>query len=288
MQGRIEERQVTVGALPTRYLTGGEGQPLVLLHGVSESARSWSRILPALARDWRVYAPDFPGFGGGDVPDEVSPVAYADFIAAFLDALGLERATVAGHSFGGLVATRLALAHPGRVAGLGLVASAGLGREVHPALRMLTLPGIGGAVARWGRTRPGAVGWALQVGALLFARPAHVPLAWLGRQYRLARQPGFLDATVAGLRSVLTIRGQRQSQLVLDALPRLTMPTLVVWGAQDRVSPVRHAEAAVTRLAQGHLAIIPECGHLPQVECAEPVVSALARLLSGGAPSAPA
>ncbi len=290
MPGRIEEREVTVGAAPARYLTGGEGPPLVLLHGTGESARSWSRVLPALSERWRVYAPDFPGFCRSAAPRPgdargAPPAAFTEFTAGFLDALGLAQTVIAGNSLGGLVAARLALADPSRVAGLGLVAGAGLGREVHPALRSLTLPGVGGAVARWGRTPPGAMGWALQMAALLFARPAQVPPAWVARQYRLARRPGFLEATVAALRGLLTIRGQRRSELVLDALPGLTTPVLVLWGARDRVLPVRQAEAAAGRLAHGRLVVIPDCGHLPQVESPDDVVVALGQLLPAPVPA---
>src|SRR5919106_1614934 len=121
----IEERNINVDGLPVRYLTGGEGSPLVLLHALGESALNWRWVLPALARTHRVYAVDLPGFGFSAKPSaEYTPAFFARFIGAYLDALGLERTGLVGSSLGGLVALRLALAEPARVSALVLVASA--------------------------------------------------------------------------------------------------------------------------------------------------------------------
>ena len=276
MQIVVDERQVSVGGLATRYLTGGEGPPLVLLHGTGESARSWRWVLPELARTRRVYAPSLPGFGATAKPAaDYSPGFFTDFVAGFLDTLGLWEVTVVGNSLGGLVAMRLALATPARVTALGLVDSAGLGPEVTLALRSLTVPGIGELAIRWYRTRIGAGQWALGTAALLFASPRRVRRRWLAEKYRQARQPGYLEATVATLRGQLNL--ERQREILVDELPRLTMPTLVVWGARDRVVPARQARSAVTRLPRGQLALIPDCGHVPQVEHPGRFVFALGR-----------
>lgn len=140
----VEERRIEVDGLSTRYLEAGEGPPLVLLHALGESALNWRWVLPDLSRTHRVYAPDFPGFGGSGKPAaDYSPDFFARFVAAFLDALGVGRAALAGNSLGGLVALRLALSDPQRVGSLALIDSAGLGREVTYALRLPTLPGYG-------------------------------------------------------------------------------------------------------------------------------------------------
>ena len=121
----VEERRVEVQGLPTRYLAAGEGPPLVLLHALGESALDWRWVLPALTRTYSVYAPDLPGFGDSAKPlVDYSPTFFARFISGYLDALGLERAAVAGNSLGGLVALRLALSEPERVSALGLIDSA--------------------------------------------------------------------------------------------------------------------------------------------------------------------
>jgi pimeloyl-ACP methyl ester carboxylesterase len=152
----VREERIEVGGLTIRYLTAGEGPPLVLLHGVGDNASDWRWVMPILARTHRVYAPDLPGSGGTSKPstERYSPAFFERFIGAFLDALGVDRATVVGNSLGGLAGLRFALAEPERVAALGLVDSAGLGRRVSPALRTLSVPGYGRLTVAWGKRRP--------------------------------------------------------------------------------------------------------------------------------------
>ena len=275
----FEERHIDVGGIPTRYLTAGTtGPPLVLLHGVGDNALDWQWVLPTLAHTQRVYALDLPGSGGSIKPDvDYSPAFFTQFLSAFLDALAVERAAVVGNSLGGLVSLRLALSEPSRVSALGLVASAGLGREVTYALRSLTLPGYGRLAVAWGKRPPGAAQRALGRSTLLFARPQSVPLKWLKEQYRLARLPGFLEAQLATVRAQVCLRGQRE--VLVDRLAQLEVPTRLVWGTGDRVLPYSQAKEAVSRLQEGSLELISDCGHSPHVEQPERFVSALDRFL---------
>ena len=225
----IEERRIEVGGLPTRYLEAGAGEPLVLLHALGESASDWRWVLPALARTHCVYAPDLPGFDGSAKPQaDYSPAFFGRFAAGLLDALGLERAAVVGNSLGGHIALRLALSEPGRVGFLVLVDSAGLGRAATYALRSLTAPGYGELAIAWAKTPPGAAARAWSKAHLLFAHPQLAPAPWAAEQYRQAQLPGFLEAALAALRAQLDLGGQRE--VLLDRLPHLQMPTLVVWG----------------------------------------------------------
>ncbi len=106
----------------------------MLVHALGENALDWSWVQPALSRSYRVYAPDLPGITDG-IAAGCSSTFFATFLAAFLDALGIERAAIVGNSLGGLVSLRLALCDPARVGALGLVGSAGLGREITPPSR---------------------------------------------------------------------------------------------------------------------------------------------------------
>jgi pimeloyl-ACP methyl ester carboxylesterase len=275
----FEERYVDVNGLPTRYLRAGTtGPPLVLLHGVGDSALDWQWVMPTLAGTHRVYAPDLPGSGGTIKSDvDYSPAFFTQFLSAFLDALEVKHAAVIGHSLGGLVGLRLALSEPSRVSALGLVASAGLGREVTYALRSLALPGTGRLAVAWGKRPPGAAQRALGRSTLLFARPWRVPRKWLKEQYRLARLPGFLEAQLATVRAQVGLRGQRE--VLVDRLAQLEVPTRLVWGTGDRVLPYSQAKEAVSRLQEGSLELISDCGHSPHVEQPERFVSALDRFL---------
>jgi pimeloyl-ACP methyl ester carboxylesterase len=271
----VQEQTIDVEGLRTRYLTAGDdgGPPLVLLHGVGTSASEWSWVLPALALNHRVYAVDLPGYDGSYEPPDYAPAFTATFIGSFLDAVGVESAVVVGNSFGGLSALHLALSEPARVSALVLSDSAGLDQAVNPALATISFPRTGQLVTVLAKTRPGAAQRAFGRALLMFARPWQIPSKWLKDQYRLAQLPNFIEATLATLRSTVGPSGQRE--VLLDELPRLQMPTLIVWGIEDRVLPYWQAQDALTRLKKGSLELIPNCGHLPHVEQPERFVSIL-------------
>ena len=153
---QIEEHFVDILGSRTSYLAAGEGPALLLLHAAGNNATDWRWVMPALARAHRVYAPDTPSCRDVSIDDH-APSSTVRFITALLEALGVERAAVVGSSLGGLGALCFALAAPSRVVTLALLASAGLGRSVHPAVAWLTAPGYGDAAAVWGRTPLGAL-----------------------------------------------------------------------------------------------------------------------------------
>jgi 2-hydroxy-6-oxonona-2,4-dienedioate hydrolase len=274
----VEQQRIGVEGLPIRYLSAGEGPPLVLLHGAGDNSLDWRWVLPALARTHRVYAPDLPGSDDSAKPvADYSPAFFERFVAAFVDALGIERATFVGNSLGGIIALRLALADPARVGALVLVDSAGLGRAINPAFTSVNVPGLGEAAMPLWRTTLGAYQRAWGRTTLLFARPWDVPREWLAEQCRLARSPGYLEAHLTALRALVSPAGQRE--VLVDRLPLLEMPTLVVWGERDRVFPQSQARDAAARLREGSLELIPDCGHLPHIERPDPFVAALGRFL---------
>ena len=195
---------------------------------------------------------------------DYSPAFYARFVGAFLDALGTERAGLVGASLHGHSMLRLALSEPARVSTLALVGSTGLGRAVNPLTLPTVLPNYGELAVGWAKTPSGAVQRAWGRVPLLFAHPARVPPGWLDEQVRLAQLPGFLEVSLATTRAQFGPLGQRV--VALEELPRLPMPTLVVWGARDRLVPVHQAREAAARLKRGRLAIIPDCGHAAWLE----------------------
>jgi 4,5:9,10-diseco-3-hydroxy-5,9,17-trioxoandrosta-1(10),2-diene-4-oate hydrolase len=131
----VEKWDVEVDGLPISYLTAGEGPPLVLLHGAGDNALDWRWVMPDLAATHRVYAPDLPGSPDSARPTaDYSPAFFERFIAAFVDALEIGPATFVGNSFGGLIALRLALSEPTRVAALVLIDPEGVSsRTAEPA-----------------------------------------------------------------------------------------------------------------------------------------------------------
>jgi pimeloyl-ACP methyl ester carboxylesterase len=271
----VEAQNVETDGLPIRYLAAGEGPPLVLLHGAGDNSLDWRWVIPDLAATHRVYAPDLPGSPDSARPDAAySPTFFERFAVGFLDALGIGRATFVGNSLGGLIALRLALSEPARVRALVLVDSAGLGSAVNPAFTSVNIPLLGEAAMPFWWTRVGAYQRAWGRTALLFTHsPRSVPREWLAEQCRLARSPGYLEAHLTVLRTLVSPLGQRE--VLVDRLPTLKIPTLLVWGERDRVFPCSQAKRAVARLQEGSLALIPDCGHMPHVECPDRFLGAL-------------
>ena len=260
----LHDRRVTVAGAAAQYLEAGSGPPLLLIHGHEQSATSWRWVIPALARTRRVLAVSLPGYGGTAAGTHTPGSDNTPFVAEFLDALGIGSLDVVGHSAGGVVALHLALADPARVRTLVLVDSAGLGREVHPLLAVDTLPVVGELAILLSRLPGGAVGRTTMSAAMLFAQPWRVPAEFFTEQHDQGRRPGQLENSTAMARALFSSTGQRQ--ILLDRLPAVTAPTLVVWGGCDYVLPARQAHVAVDLLPHGRLAVLPDCGHLPHVE----------------------
>ncbi len=266
--------------MTTQYLEAGAGAPLLLLHGYEQSATSWRWVIPTLARTHRVLALSLPGHGdsapavGGYAPGR----DLAPFVAGFLDALGVGPLDVVGNSVGGAVALRLALADPARVRTLTLVASAGLGREVNPLLALAAQPVVGELAILLSRVPGGDLLRTTMSAAMLFAQPWRMPAEFVTEQHALGRRAGQLEAATAMARALFDVTGQRE--VLLDELHTVAMPTLVVWGAYDYVLPAYQGQAAVDRLPAGQLSVLPDCGHLPHVECPDRFAAVLSEFLT--------
>jgi 2-hydroxy-6-oxonona-2,4-dienedioate hydrolase len=276
----VHDRRVTVDGITAQYLEGGTGPTLLLLHGHEQSATSWRWVTPVLARTHRVLALSLPGHGdsspavGGYAPG----TDLAPLVADFLDTVGVGSLHVVGNSVGGAVALRLALADPARVQTLTLVDSAGLGRAVNPLLALATLPVIGELAVMISRLPGGAMQRTSMSAAMLFAQPLRVPKEFFTEQHALGQRPGQLEASTAMARALFDATGQRE--VLLDQLPTLMMPTLVIWGGCDYLLPASQAQAAVDRLPHGRLALFAECGHLPHVECPDRFATVLSEWLA--------
>lgn len=259
--------QVTVAGRQVRYRVDGAGPAVVLLHGIGRSLEDWAEQHELLRDRYRVYSVDLPGYGKSEPLDEPYTVAaLARFVADFLDAVEItEPAHLAGNSLGGAVAMQLAVQAPDRVASLVLVNSAGFGREVTIALRLLAIRPLGRLLLRPSRDS------ARRVERSLFHDPALVTEARVERTFTLAQRPHAARVLLATVRSLGTFRGVRPQwrQTLLHAVAGLEIPTLVVWGDRDRILPAAHLDAARARLPHARTYLFPDTGHMPQIERAE-------------------
>jgi pimeloyl-ACP methyl ester carboxylesterase len=267
----MQRREITLHGHRVTYTEAGRpGDPLVLLlHGIAGSGHTWDAVVPALAETAHVIAPDLLGHGESAKPrGDYSLGAYASGVRDLLTALGYESATVVGHSLGGGVAMQFAYQFPDRCDRLVLVSSGGLGREVSPVLRAVTLPG-----AEWvlpviaHRRLLGALRGAGSVVARL-PLPAKPALREIARGYASLVDTEARAAFVHTVRSVLDVGGQR-----VDASDRLylakTMPTLVVWGGRDSFIPAAHAAHFAELVPTARVEVFEQAGHFPHVD--EPV-----------------
>jgi pimeloyl-ACP methyl ester carboxylesterase len=270
------------------YRVAGTGPALLLVHGLLEDSLTWRKVIPRLARTHTVIAPDLFGHGESDAPPDVdySPGAQAGTLRDLLDVLGHDRVTIVGHSLGGGVAMWFAYHYPARVHRMALISSGGFGREVHPAMRALSLPGAGPAVGLL-TMRPTLV--ALAVSARLASAAGARRLARKARELQLTltrvRDPQRRVAVLRTIRSVIGHRGQAVS--ALDRLYLMVrIPTLVLWGTRDRILPVHHASAVRGENPDTQIVLLDGIGHLPHLTCAEFVADRLSSFIHD-APASP-
>ena len=260
--GPVEEmeergRFIDVGGLSTHYHDQGEGPVVVLIHGSGPGVTAhvnWQRVFPTMSHKFRVVALDMLGFGYTEVPEDVTydVDAWVTHLTRFLDALGIDRCSVVGNSYGGAIAMHLALRSPERVERLVLMGSAGLTFDMTEGLQ-----------AAWGY------------------QPSRENMRDL--LYRFAHDPGLVNETLVENRFQATLRPGVQEafsamfpeprQEALDALAldaeevgRIDCEALVVHGRDDEVVPAAVSERIAELLPHSRLHVFPDCGHWVQIE----------------------
>lgn len=251
----------------TRYLRRGAGQPVLFLHGVgfTDGAEVWSETVERLAGTHDAIAVDLLGWGDGDRLDASYSFAYlVDFLREFQDALGLPSCHVVGHSMGGWVASLLAYESPGRVDRLVLVGSGG---TMTRPLRTMT---------RFEPPESAEQVYLDLVGRRGYpAGPASQALAEL--QFQRVQRPGVLDSYRRILEH-MTDPVHRARYNTVRRLPRISAPTLVIWGRHDEVNGVDMGRRTAG-LVPGAELVILDCGHFPASQAPDPFHDALLRFL---------
>lgn len=245
------------------YRRAGEGPPVVLLHGIGDSSTTWTEVFGQLARHHDVIAPDMLGHGMSAKPRaDYSLGAFANGVRDLMSVLGIERATIVGHSLGAGVAMQFAYQYAERCDRLVLVGAGGVSRSVSPLLRLASLPTaplvIGGMeLPLVRRTVRELVRVAGRLGTALGDDGQHVMEVLDALPDREARM-----AFTRTLRAVVDWRGQ-----VVTALDRcylaVAMPTLLVWGTRDPIIPVHHARIAHAAMPGSRLELFRGVGHFP-------------------------
>jgi pimeloyl-ACP methyl ester carboxylesterase len=247
----VRNHQVKVGGHRMHYEVEGpaDGPVVVLVHGLGGRAEDWRNLAPYIAKaGFRVYLPDLIGYGRSQKPADFSYSVHDEsaVVLGFLDALGLRQVDLGGWSMGGAIAQHVAAEHPERVRRLLLFDSAGL--FVLPAwdTRLFT---------------PGNPAELDQLDALLMPHPPKVP-AFVARDIlRVSDHRAWIIHRA--LAAMLT--GQDATDKLL---PQLKMPVLIVWGAEDKITPLSLGQTMRQMLPQSELDVVPGCGHLAPGQCA--------------------
>jgi pimeloyl-ACP methyl ester carboxylesterase len=247
------------------FRRSGEGQAVLLVHGIAGSFDTWDPVLPTLGQGCDAVAPDLLGHGRSAKPrGDYSLGAFATVLRDLLRALEIDSATVVGHSMGGGIALQFAYQFPERCERLVLVSSGGLGPEVTALLKAATLPGADLVLSLATSDRMqrfvGSVLDPFSKMGLLRPSVAHIT-----QHLASLRDPDARRAFILTARSVLDLHGQR-----VDARDRLylaeQLPTMIIWGGRDKLIPVEHGTHAHQLLPGSRLEIFDEAGHFPHQE----------------------
>jgi pimeloyl-ACP methyl ester carboxylesterase len=250
----IESRSVLVGPHRVHYLAQGplNGPVVVLVHGLGGQAEDWQDLAPHLAQaGFRVYRPDLPGFGRSERPADFSYSVHdqAEVVVFFLDALGLKQVDLGGWSMGGWIVQVVAARHPERVRRLMLFDSAGIYEKPAWDTRLFT------------PTTPGELD---QLEALLMPHPPKIPGFVVKDILRVSNDRAWVIHRA--IASMLT-----GEDAIDKLLPGLKMPVLIVWGTEDRITPLSQGERIHHLVPQSQLEVFAGCGHLAPGQCAAQV-----------------
>jgi len=230
------------------------------------SSSHWRAVALSLANEYTVIAPDLIGHGDSAAPrGDYSLGAHAASIRDLLAAIGIDRASIVGHSLGGGVAMQFFYQFPQRVERLVLVSSGGLGREVKPTLRTAALPGISALLAL--TIRPRLLGALAGTGARMRTRgmESGVYLQAVARAMRPLQNADARGAFLHTLRAVIDIHGQRVS--ATDRLYLLeSLPTMIVWGERDNTIPLAHGRSAHEAIPHSWFRTLPAAAHFPHLD----------------------
>lgn len=285
---RAQSRYVELARPKCRIhlLDGGTGEVVLFLHGGGGMGADWIPLAARIATHRHVVIADRPGHGLSDSFDHEGVDLRrmsVDLVGSILGAMGAKRATLVGGSFGAFMAMSYALAHPERVEGVVALGSfPGVGRSIHPMMRLIVTPIVGGlAAAAFGR--PSLEGTRRFYGKLLVAHPERLDPDYV--------EAATLHSTRNGrdvrslFRASISPRGWRARYDLADDLRTLRVPSLLVWGERDAMWDAEHILAAASLMRGSRLVRIPDAGHMPWLDALEPCAETLATFLA--APRAP-
>ena len=260
---------IRINDLNVHVWSVGTGPPVILIHGFMGMAYDWRANVEQLGKHFHVYAPDLPGFGFSDKPLDFGYTSnrYAEFVVSFLDKYKLKRAVLVGNSMGGQISLETCLRYPERVAGLVLVDSGGYPQSVEfLPFKLLGIPIIDRmAMALVNRT----------VINIMLRKGIYFNSSFVTEEVVKNYNSVYGTAEARKIPPVVIRKMVKDEAYIASNLHNVEPPTLIIWGAGDRVISPRRAEMFRRDIKGASLLTVPEAGHMPQVERAEIVNKAI-------------
>ncbi len=270
-------RFVEVDGVALHTRVAGSGPAVLFIHGYASSMEMWRGVFERVARDHRAIAVDLKGFGwSARPPGDYSPPAQAALVWKVLDKLGVDDVTIVGHSWGSSVSLAMALSAPARVRRIALYDAYVYEEQVPSFFRWARLGGVGEVLfGLFYRQRLD------ERAPLAYHDPRFVTQRRVDALEREAARPGTTAAALAAA------RGQRFAA-VSARYRTISAPTLLLWGAEDEVTPLRFGQRLAGELPDARLVVFPQCGHVPMLEARTASTRELLAFLAAEAAPAPA
>lgn len=282
----MQRHEITMHGRCVAYRTAGDDGPaLILVHGITQDSSTWEPIAGPLAEHARLIVIDLPGHGDSESPPgDHSMGAYASTVRDLLFAVEEPTATVVGHSLGGGVALQFAYQFPEMLDRLVLIDSGGLGPEVSPLLRAATLPGADAVLALLSTDAVKDAATSVSRALKRLGLRAGTELEEVWRGVDNLADPKARHAFLRTVRTAIGIAGQRVSAHGKLYLAE-HVPTLLLWGARDRIIPLTHATTAHEAIPGSRLRVLRDAGHFPHVDDPETVARHISDFLAATDPA---
>ncbi len=247
----MEEKFITIDGNKIRYLeSGSEKKIIVLLHGLGASAERWEFVIPEFSDHYKIIVPDLIGFGQSDKPlVDYTSEFFSNFIYDFLQKLGITKTNIIGSSLGGQITASFVSQHPEVIEKMVLVSPSGIMKNSTPALDAYVMAALYPDIE--------------------VAKNAFQMMAGPARQINLKIVENFVERMKlpnAKMAFMSTLLGLKNAEIITPSLQKISVPTLIIWGKNDPVIPIKYADEFVSGIKDCRFYTMDDCGHTPYVD----------------------